>query len=80
MEVILLLLILLIIYVVVRGRNLIRMFYMIHKARKQINSTHKKQTQKNAQPPKQPKSSVDVIRHAQMDLDGGEYVDYEDVK
>lgn len=80
MEVILLLLILLLVYAVIRGRNLIRMFYMIHKAQKQMNYSHKKQAQEKVKTKKTPKSSVDVIQNAQMDLDGGEYVDYEDVK
>lgn len=84
MGIILLLLLGFIVYVIVRNLSVLRKVYLIFKAQRDFSKRYYEQQQeaktehRESQSP--PLSSVDKIRGANMDLNGGEYIDYEDVK
>lgn len=72
-----------IIYVVVKNFSFLRKLYLAFKAQRDFSRRYQEQQrtyEQQSRTEEPPQSSVDKIREAHMDLNGGEYVEYEDVK
>lgn len=73
----------LIAYVIIRFFSVFKKIYLLFKAQREMRQTFEEQQrsreaeQQTASPEQ---SSVDRIHDANMDLKGGEYIDYEEVK
>lgn len=84
MEIILILLLGSIIYVLVKNFSFLRKLYLVIKAQRNFSRTYQEQQRRSYEQQNRteepPQSSVDKIREAHMDLNGGEYVEYEDIK
>lgn len=83
MEIIPILLLGFIVYVVVKNFSFLRKLYLVIKTQKDFSKKFQEQQRSYSQQTKannpEP-SSVDKIREVNMDLNGGEYIDYEDIK
>ncbi|MDO4695649.1 DUF4834 family protein [Porphyromonas sp.] len=83
MIIIFILFLVLIIYIVVKNYSFLKGLYTAIKAQKEFSRRFQEQQdayQSKNRENSSPQSSVDKIRDANMDLNGGEYIDYEDVR
>lgn len=82
MELLFILLLGFLIYIIVRNFQLIRTIYSAIRKQQAFAKKFRQAQQEREREASQPssQSSVERINDASMDLDGGEYVEYEDVK
>lgn len=83
MNLLLIILLLLFVYVLYSYRRVLLGAYKLHKGFKQAKQEaeeERKRQERVRRHTAPPQSSVDMIDDAALDLEGGEYVDYEEVK
>lgn len=80
---IILLPIILVFYLLIRNWRLVRAAYKINQTQKAQRKQYEEEKERSERVRKRTRpeqSSVELINEARLDLEGGEYVDYEEIK